>query len=108
MAVYWHLKTYLAKKHGIFKAVHLQKHIVQKTGVLISTQNLCNLLNKKPSALRLKTIEILCTSLECKLEDFCSVGPRNFKNDSVKKLSAQTATNKAKSKTLLPDPKDYE
>lgn len=79
MAIHWRLKTYLATKHGIFSATLFQKRIVEKTGVLISLQNLCNLLDKKPKSVRLKTVETICTALDCTFSCFCTISSSNQK-----------------------------
>ena len=108
MAVHWRLKTYLATKHGIYGAVCFQKKIAKKTGVLISVQNLCNLLETKPKMLRLETIELLVTALECKLEDFCQITPSEVKPlASLRKLSYQNTPLSKRGVKSFPDPEDY-
>lgn len=107
MAIHWQLRTYLARKHAIYKAVDLQKKIVAETGIQISLQNLCNLLDKKPCQLRLKTMEILCSALECTLQDFCEVRPAKFHSSDVKKLSQQNTPKRHLLKNDFPDPKAY-
>jgi DNA-binding Xre family transcriptional regulator len=112
MAIHWRLKTYIATRHGIYKAVTFQKIIVRKTGVLISIQNLCNYLEKKPKSIRLKTIEILCTALDCELGDFCEVKPLpSIKPGSAeagaRKLSYQNTPLSKRAVRDFPDPKAY-
>jgi DNA-binding Xre family transcriptional regulator len=107
MAVRWRLRSYLAASHGIFTATSLQKRIVKRTGVLISLQNLCNYLNDRPKLLRLQTIEIICSALECRLDAFCGVEPATFKPDSVKKLSFKNTPHKKRATQAFPDPGDY-
>ena len=58
MAVNWHLKTYLARSHGIYRPTDLQKLVAKKTKVLISIPNLSKLLRRKPSSVKLKTMEL--------------------------------------------------
>ena len=70
MAVNWQLKTYLARRHGIYRITDLQSLIVKKTKILISLPNLSKLLSHKPSSIKLKTMELICTALECNLNDF--------------------------------------
>ncbi len=108
MAVSWRLKTYLAKEHGIFRAVDLRKKIAEETRIQISNQQVCNLLNGKPRSIRLKTIEIICTALNCKLSDFCEVKPGKVSSDHLRKLSFENTTHKARSKSAFPEPRDYE
>lgn len=108
MAISWRLKTYLATKHGIYGAVALQKKITKKTGVLISVQNLCNFLERKPKMLRLETIELLVTALDCQLEDFCKITPSEIKvTSSPRKLSYQNTPLSKRGVKSFPDPKDY-
>ena len=113
MAINWRLKTFLAQKKGIFKATELQKRIVKKTGVLISLQSLCNFIGKKPVAIRFKTLELICTALDCELNDFCTISPseallQEGKNAEIKKLSWQNTPFSKRHKNHFPDPKEYE
>lgn len=110
MAIGWRLKTYLATKKGIFKATELQRLVIQKTGVLISLQNLCNYLNKKPCTLNLKTMELLCTALDCEIKEFFEVKPSEaLKNQDsrVKKLSFKNTPHNKRALESFPDPTDY-
>lgn len=113
MAINWKLKTYLATKHGIYGATALQKQIIKKTGVIISIQNLCNYIDKKPKAIRLKTIEIVCKALSCELKDFCEVKTELSTNPGkesiceIKKLSYQNTPHSKRAFKNFPDPKDY-
>jgi DNA-binding Xre family transcriptional regulator len=108
MAIRWRLKTYLATKHGIFTATALQKRVVKKTGVLISLQNICNYLNTRPKTLRLQTIEIICSALECELNAFCTIEPAHFKPAETKKLSYKNTPHSKRAKKSFPDPSDYD
>ena len=108
MAIHWRLKTYLATQHGIYGAVAFQKRIAQKTGVLISVQNLGNYLKKKPKILPLKTMELMVTSLDCKLEDFCQITPTQIQLPSTpKKLAHQNTPLSKRAVKDFPDPQDY-
>ncbi len=111
MAVNWKLKTYLVTQHGIFSAVELQKKITASTGILISVQNLRSYLNKKPKQIPLKTIELICTSLQCKLSAFCEVTPQPLsaarKNQPKKLAFHNTPLKKRVSGQLFPDPNNY-
>jgi DNA-binding Xre family transcriptional regulator len=108
MAINWRLKTYLATEHGIFSITVLQKKIVKATGIIISIPTLCNYINKKPQKLPLKTIELICSTLNCNLSDFCNVGPcGTSKPDKTKKLSYKNTPNSKRAVTCFPSPKDY-
>lgn len=107
MAISWRLKTYIGTRHGIFKATEFQKIIVKKTGVLISLQNICNYL-KKPKSIPLKTIEIICTALNCKLSDFCTITPAKMNSSKVSKLFYEKTPYKKRGTNNFPDPENYE
>lgn len=111
MAISWRLRTYLATKHGIFSAVTLQKKIILSTGVIISVQNLRTYLNEKPKLIPLKTIELLCTALQCELSAFCEVTPQPqvTGKPQPKKLSFHnTPIKKRGCGQLFPDPTHYD
>ncbi|MBI3535673.1 MAG: helix-turn-helix transcriptional regulator [Deltaproteobacteria bacterium] len=113
MAIHWRLKTYLATQHGIYRATQLQKLIAKKTGILISLQNLCNYLKEKPKAIKFKTLEILCTALECEFKEFLEVIPsQNIKDQKnqqeVKKLSWKNCPLSKRGIKNFPDPINYE
>ena len=106
MAIQWKLKT-LASSKGIYRAKDLQRKITETTGVIISLQNICNLLKGKPASIKLKTIVIICTALDCKMKDFCTISPGKFEIENVRKLSFRNTPHKARGKSEFPDPKDY-
>ena len=107
MAIQWRLKSLVAER-GIYRARDLQKKIIQETGVTISLQNLCNLLKEKPKAVRLLTIEILCTALNCSMTDFCKIKAGKYDPQHIRKLSFQNTPHIMRGKSEFPDPKDYE
>ena len=111
MAVHWRLKTYLATHQGIFSAVDFQKKVTQATGVIISVQNLRTYLNHKPKLIPLKTMELICTTLQCDLSAFCEIKPstRSTPPSETKKLSFHnTPIKKRTGGQLFPDPSHYE
>jgi|GEM_PF-1190609 len=109
MAINWHLKTFLSKKHGIYRPTDFQKLIVKKTNILISLPNISKLMNKKPSTISLRTMELLCSTLNCSLDDFCEVSPSIKKiPDKVKKLAFQHTPENKKAINNFPCPTDYE
>jgi DNA-binding Xre family transcriptional regulator len=111
MAISWRLRTFLATKHRIFSAVDFQKKIVTATGVIISVQNLRIYLNEKPKLIPLKTIELICSALQCELSDFCEVKPQPqvLGKLTPKKLSFHnTPIKKRTSGQLFPDPIHYD
>ena len=109
MGVRWTLRSHLVEKEQIYRAVDLRKLIVKKTGVVISNQQLGNLLNESPKMIRLSTIEVLCSALECNLSDFLEVTPqqRVQKPENRRKLSFKnTPKNKIGVKNF-PVPTNY-
>lgn len=106
MAITWKLKT-LASTKGIYRAKDLQRQITKKTGVLISLQNVCNLLNGKPQGVKLKTIEIICTTLDCNMSDFCTINSGKFDASNLRKLSFRNTPQTVRGKSEFPDPEDY-
>lgn len=109
MAVHWKLKTFLSTQHGIFSATELRKLIAKRTGVIISLQNLCNLINGHPTLLSLKTMEIICTGLDCSLADFLSITPGQYKRPKEnKKLSYKNTPLSKRGGPQFPTPQDYQ
>ena len=104
----WKLKREMADKHQIYSVTELQKLIVKKTGVVISVANLCKYVNKRPKMIRLETMEIICSALECELSSILKVTPKTFNPERKSKLSFKN-TPKAKIGTKsFPEPRDYE
>jgi DNA-binding Xre family transcriptional regulator len=75
MPIIWNLKKWLAVEHDIYRPSELQELLAEKAGVQLSLQAVSALINGKPSALRIQTIQALCNALNCKLSDFCEVLP---------------------------------
>jgi DNA-binding Xre family transcriptional regulator len=75
MPLVWNLRKWLAVNRDIYRPVDLQKLIVEKAGVQLSLQAISVLMHSTPSALRISTLEVLCTALECKASDFFDVLP---------------------------------
>ena len=75
MPIIWNLKKWLAVERDIYRPSNLQKLLVDKGGVRLSLQAVTALVNGRPSALRLQTMQSLCNVLNCKLNDFCQVVP---------------------------------
>lgn len=104
----WKFKSYLTEKHQIYSVTDLQKLIVKKTGVVISLANLCKLVNKTPSMLRLTTVEVLCSALGCRLSDFFEVSPKVMQPDKKRKLSFKNTPKIRIGIKNFPSPSDYE
>lgn len=109
MAIQWRLKSYLAQTHNIWDARKLQKRVLEQTNVKISHQNLCKLMHQKPSMIRLSTLELICTALQCELKDFCRVTPsRRQRPQRVRKLAFENTPHTKRAVNAFPDPADYE
>lgn len=116
MPVMWNLKKWLAVNHDIYRPSELQALLVEKAGVQLSLQAISALLNNKPGALRLQTIQALCNALDCKLSDFCEVLPdTNKEQKSSRKAVGETPTRlygsskepTDKSESIFPNPRQY-
>ena len=77
MPLVWNLRKWLAVNRDIYRPVDLQKLIAEKAGVHLSLQAVSALMQSTPSALRIATLEVLCTALECKASEFFDVLPPN-------------------------------
>jgi putative transcriptional regulator len=110
MAIHWKLKTYLVKKHGIYSATELQRKISSKTGVLISLRNICGYLNQKPKNIRLSTIEIICSALDCKLASICEVTPKQYvpSPSKLQKLEPTKIPFSKRAAKNFPEPAHYD
>lgn len=115
MPIVWNLKKWLAVERDIYRPSELQALLAEKAGVQLSLQAISALINGKPNALRLQTIQALCNALDCKLSDFCEVLPDTAKERQKQRKAAsgtpvQLYGTKASAKTqesLFPDPHQY-
>jgi len=113
----WNLKKWLAVNHDIYRPSELQALLAEKAGVQLSLQAISALLNNKPSALRLQTIQALCNALDCKLSDFCEVLPDPQKEqkhsrskavgETPMRLYGSSKEPTTKPESIFPDPHQY-
>lgn len=108
MSISWRLKHHLATHLHIYTVTDFQKRIVKKTGVKISIANLCKYVNGTPKLIRLETIEILCTALDCNLDDFFRVSPKKMDPEKTRKLSYKNTPHSKIAVKNFPTPKDYD
>jgi DNA-binding Xre family transcriptional regulator len=95
MPIVWNLKKWLAMERDIYRPSELQLLLAQKAGVELSIQAISSLINGKPNALRLQTIQALCNALDCKLSDFCEVLPDSTKEQQKqRKVAGDTPKSK--------------
>jgi DNA-binding Xre family transcriptional regulator len=115
MPIVWNLKKWLALERDIYRPSELQMLLAEKAGVQLSLQAISALINGKPNALRLQTIQALCNALDCKLSDFCEVLPDTAKEQQKqRKVASGTpvrlygAKEQAKTQeSIFPDPHQY-
>jgi DNA-binding Xre family transcriptional regulator len=102
VAVKWNLKKWLAVNHDIYRPSELQALLVERVGVQLSLQALSALINNKPHALRIQTIQALCDALNCKLSDFCDIlpDPRKAQLYQLRKVAGSTPSRLYGGKTL--------
>lgn len=84
MPVKWNLREWL-RERGITRASQVSKIVRERTGYVLSTQAVCDLLNNQPKMLRLETGEALCDAFYCRLSDFLEVVPRAVSRAQVNK-----------------------
>ena len=74
MSFHWNLRRELLLRKNIHRPVDLQA-LLQQDGFHISLPAVCALIKNKPKALPLKTAQALCNSLDCTLNDLCTMEP---------------------------------
>lgn len=116
MAVIWNLKKWLAVNHDIYRPSELQALLIRKAGVQLSLQAISALLNNKPHALRMQTVQALCNALDCKLSDFCDVLPDPVEGGRQRRVATASPTKSHASKSkiasggdedIFPDPRSF-
>lgn len=85
MPLVWNLRKWLAVNRDIYRPVDLQKLIIEKASVHLSLQAVSALMQQNPSALRIATLEALCTALDCKASDFFDVLPLSQEEQKSKR-----------------------
>lgn len=116
MSIVWNLKKWLAVERDIYRPSELQSLLAEKAGVHLSNQALSTLINGKPNALRLQTIQALCNALDCKLSDFCEVLPDTAKEQQKQRkvvggtpVRLYGAREQSKDQeSIFPDPHQYQ
>jgi DNA-binding Xre family transcriptional regulator len=118
MPVEWKLKKWLAVERDIYRPYELKALLAEKAGVYLSSQAVSALMNSTPSALRIPTLQALCTALECKLSDFFEIFPETVSEQKRKKAVGGEPTrlygNEKESRSAgsseissFPSPRDY-
>ena len=73
MPINWKLRE-LLKERGGNNAAEISR-ILEQTGYRLSTQAVCDLLNRQPKMIRLETIQALCEAFYITVADFLEVLP---------------------------------
>ena len=114
MPVVWNLKKWLVVERDIYRPSELQELLKSEAGIYLSLQSVSALINGKPNALRLQTIQALCNALNCKLSDFCDVIPdKADKGRKKRKVAGESPTrlyathSKSKEESSFPDPHKF-
>lgn len=74
MPATWKLREVL-KERGANHAAEISRIVLEQTGYQLSTQAVCDLLNRQPKMIRLETIRAICDSFYIRLGDFLEVLP---------------------------------
>jgi putative transcriptional regulator len=113
MPLVWNLRKWLAVNRDIYRPVDLQKLIAEKVGVQLSLQAISALMQGTPSAVRIATLEALCTALDCKASDFFDVLPSGLQ-EQQKRVAGDAPTRlygakepKQQPESPFPDPYQY-
>lgn len=84
MAILWNLKRWLAVERDIYRPSELQARIAERTGYYLSLPAVSALMNRTPDGLRLRTIQALCRSLDCRLSDFFDITPEGVSESQAR------------------------
>ena len=74
MPATWKLREVL-KERGANHASEISRIVLEQTGYQLSTQAVCDLLNRQPKMIRLETIQALCDAFYFRLSDVLEVLP---------------------------------
>jgi DNA-binding Xre family transcriptional regulator len=104
----WTLRKWLAVTHDIYRPADVRRRILEATGIDLTAQALSSLMTGKPRALRLSTIEAICSTFQCKLSDFCEVVPATVKKRAPRQLyPGHGRRTKRREVTAFPDPDTF-
>lgn len=108
MPVQWTLKKWLAVEHDIYRPSELRERILERTGVALSHQAVSDLLRRPPKALKLSTMEVLCTTFQCALSDFCQVVPGKPKPGRLRRpYAAHGKRRRERTIATFPSPSEF-
>ena len=89
MPATWKLREVL-KERGANHAAEISRIVLEQTGYQLSTQAVCDLLNRQPKMIRLETIQALCDAFYIRLSDFLEVLPSAAQRAKKKTRTIET------------------
>jgi DNA-binding Xre family transcriptional regulator len=75
MPINWNLKDWLRDARNVSSASEAKRIVWERTGYVLSTQAVCDLMHRDPKMIRLETVQAFCDAFYCQLSDFCEVRP---------------------------------
>ena len=107
MPVQWTLRKWLAVTHDIYRVADLRRRILEVTGVDLSSTALGAMWKDTPRALRLSTVEAICSTFQCKLSDFFDVTPAPARKRPPHKLYPGHGRRRARDVADFPAPEGF-
>ena len=108
MSMIWSLKKTMVLRNGLYRPADLREALVECLGVQLSLTSVSALVNRQPRALRVRTMQAICNTLNCRLSDFCEIEPDDFARNKPKLpgISPQQLYGGSKSSDgiIFPDP----
>lgn len=95
MKIDWNLRMLCAQR-GIWTGAALNRVLVQRIGLSLTSQTMSNLMSKQPKRVSLNVLLALCAALECTPNDLLKVDTAVSAKAARKLVDEITATNQAK------------
>jgi DNA-binding Xre family transcriptional regulator len=78
MSLIWKLKRTMVLQSDLHRASDLRAALAERAGLRLSLTSVSALINKKPEALRVPTMQAICNALNCRLSHFLEIEPDVF------------------------------
>ena len=91
MPTNWKLRE-LLKERGGNSASEISRIVLEQTGYQLSTQAVCDLLNRQPKMIRLETIQAFCDAFYIRLGDVLEVSSAAQRAKRRREVSKSDAT----------------
>ena len=85
MTIRWNLPTVMYSR-GVFSATQLRKMLLEKVGFEISVPAVHRMVNGLPKEFKFSTLDALCQTLECQLDDIIEFEEPTAANQCVQPL----------------------